>query len=168
MLSPFLVSPLKILYPLPCPLLTNTTTPNSWLWHSPTMEHSFFTGLRTSPTMDDRLGHPLLYMQLEPWVPPCKLFGWCIMSWELWVSSYCCSSHGAANPLCSLGPFSSCFIGDLVLSPMVGCKHQPLHLSGTGGASQGQLYQAPVSKHLLESTVLSGFGDCTLDGSQVE
>jgi hypothetical protein len=28
-----------------------------------------------------------------------------------------------------------------------------------------QLYQTPVSKHLLASTVVSGFGDCILDGS---
>jgi hypothetical protein len=28
-----------------------------------------------------------------------------------------------------------------------------------------QLYQAPVSKHLLASTVVSGFGDCIWDGS---
>ena len=28
-----------------------------------------------------------------------------------------------------------------------------------------QLYQAPVSKHLLASTTVSGFGDCLWDGS---
>jgi hypothetical protein len=28
-----------------------------------------------------------------------------------------------------------------------------------------QLYQAPVSKHLLVSTIESGFGDCISDGS---
>ena len=28
-----------------------------------------------------------------------------------------------------------------------------------------QLYQAPVSKHLLASTIVSGFGDCIWDGS---
>jgi hypothetical protein len=28
-----------------------------------------------------------------------------------------------------------------------------------------QLYQAPVSKHLLVSTIVSGFGDCMWDGS---
>ena len=39
------------------------------------------------------------------------------------VSSYCCSSYGAANPFNSLGPFSSSFIGDPVLSPMIGCEH---------------------------------------------
>jgi hypothetical protein len=28
-----------------------------------------------------------------------------------------------------------------------------------------QLYEAPVSRHLLASTIVSGFGDCTWDGS---
>jgi hypothetical protein len=43
------------------------------------------------------------------------------------VSSYCCSSYGAANPFSSLGPFSSSFIGDPVLHPMDGCEHQLLY-----------------------------------------
>jgi hypothetical protein len=30
---------------------------------------------------------------------------------------------------------------------------------------RGQLYQASASKHLLASTVVSGFGDCIWDGS---
>jgi hypothetical protein len=51
------------------------------------------------------------------------------------VSSYCCSSYGAANPFSSLGPFSSSFIGDPVLSPMDGFENPPLHLSCTGRAS---------------------------------
>jgi hypothetical protein len=52
------------------------------------------------------------------------------------VSSYCCSSYGAVNPFSSLGPFSSSFIGDPVLSPTVGCEHSLLYLSGTGRVSQ--------------------------------
>ena len=35
-----------------------------------------------------------------------------------------------------LGTFSSSFIGDPVLSPMVGYEHSPLYLSGSGRASQ--------------------------------
>jgi hypothetical protein len=30
---------------------------------------------------------------------------------------------------------------------------------------RSRLYQAPVSKHLLASTIVSGFGDCIWDGS---
>jgi hypothetical protein len=52
------------------------------------------------------------------------------------VSSYFCSSYGAANLFSSLGPFSSSFIGDPVLSSMDGCEHLLMYLSGTGRASQ--------------------------------
>jgi hypothetical protein len=34
--------------------------------------------------IDVLLGHLLLHMQLEPWVPPCVLFGWWLSLWELW------------------------------------------------------------------------------------
>ena len=52
------------------------------------------------------------------------------------VSSYCCSSYGAANPFSSLGAFSSTFIVDLVLHTKDGYEHPSLYFSGTGGASQ--------------------------------
>jgi hypothetical protein len=52
------------------------------------------------------------------------------------VSSYCCSSYGAANPFSSLGTFSSSFIGDPVLCRMDDCEHPLLYLLGTGRASQ--------------------------------
>ena len=65
MLSPFLVSPLKIPYPLSLlPPLTNPPTPNSWPWHSPTLGHRAFIGARASPPIDQQV-HPQLYMQLE-------------------------------------------------------------------------------------------------------
>jgi hypothetical protein len=86
-----------------------------------------FTGPRTSPPIDVQLGHPLLHMRLELWVPPCELFGCWFSLRELGgggggvlVSSYCCSSCGTLNPVSSLDPFSSSFIGEPVLSPMVG------------------------------------------------
>jgi hypothetical protein len=52
-------------------------------WHSPTLGQRAFPGPRTSPPIDTQLGHPLLHMQLEPWVPPCVLFGWWFRPWEL-------------------------------------------------------------------------------------
>ena len=51
------------------------------------------------------------------------------------VSSYCSSSYGAANPFSSLDTFSSSFIGDPVLSPMVGFEDPPLYLSDIGEAA---------------------------------
>jgi hypothetical protein len=37
-----------------------------------------------SPPIDDRLGHLLLRMQLEPGVPPCVCFDWWFSLRELW------------------------------------------------------------------------------------
>jgi hypothetical protein len=54
---------------------------------------------------------------------------------EVLVGSYC-SSYEAANPLSFLGPFSSSFTGDPVVSEMVGSEHPPLYVSGTGRDSQ--------------------------------
>ena len=56
------------------------------------------------------------------------------------------------TPFSSLGTFSSSFIGDHVLSPMDGCEHPLLYLSGTGRASQetaipGSCQQALVGIH---------------------
>ena len=40
------------------------------------------------------------------------------------------------NPFSFFSPFSNSSIGDTVLSPMVGCEHPPLYLSGSDRASQ--------------------------------
>ena len=76
MLSPFLVSPPKIPYPLPLPPAPQPTQSHSWSWHSPILGHRNFTGPKTSPPIDDRLGHPLLHIQLQLQVPPCVFFDW--------------------------------------------------------------------------------------------
>jgi hypothetical protein len=65
------------------PLPPTQSTPTSLPWHSPTLGHLAFTGTRASP-IDARQCHPLLHMQLEPWVPPCVLFGWWFSPRELW------------------------------------------------------------------------------------
>jgi hypothetical protein len=57
--------------------------PASPQWHSPTLGHRAFTGLRASPSIDAQQGHPLLHMQLKPWVPPCELSGLWFSPWEL-------------------------------------------------------------------------------------
>jgi hypothetical protein len=93
MLSPFPVSHLEPPSPLsPPPVimrmvplppthshLTTLAFPNS-----PTLGNCAFTGPRCSPPIDARQCHPLLHMQLEPWVPPCVLFGWSFSPWDLW------------------------------------------------------------------------------------
>jgi hypothetical protein len=80
---PFSTSSLKIPYSLPLPLLTNPPTTASWSWHSSILGHRTFIGSRVSPLIDDRLGHPLLHMRLEPWVPS-VFFGCWFSPRELW------------------------------------------------------------------------------------
>jgi hypothetical protein len=125
--------------PSPLPLLTNPPTPTSWPWHSPTLELRAFTGPRASPPIDDRLGHLLLLMQLEPWVPPCMLFGWWFSPKELrgyWLVHIVVLPMGLQTPsapwVLSLGTS----LGDSVLCSMEGCDHPFLYLSGTCRASQ--------------------------------
>ena len=60
--------------------------------------------------------------------------------------------RGAVNAFSSLGPFSSSFTGEPVLSPMDGCEHPLLYLSGIGRACQETAisdfcHQALVSIH---------------------
>ena len=62
--------------PSPMPLLTNPHTSTSWPWHFPTLGHRASTEPRASPSIDNQLGHPLLHMQRDPWVPPCVFLGW--------------------------------------------------------------------------------------------
>ena len=60
-----------------------------------------------SPPIEGQQGHPLLHVQLEPWVPPCVLCGWWFSPWGLWgglVSWYCCFSYGVTNPFSSFNP----------------------------------------------------------------
>jgi hypothetical protein len=91
MLSPFPVSPWSppIPFSLPCfyksiPALTHPPTPSALPSQSPTLGHWAFTGPTVSPPIDSRQGHPLLHMQLEPWVSPCVLFDWWFSRRALW------------------------------------------------------------------------------------
>ena len=71
------------------------------------------------------------------------------------------------KPFSSFTPFSNSSIGGMP-SPMVGCEHLPL--SGSVRTSQEtaiRTYQAPVSKHILATTIVSGFGVCIWDRSPV-
>ena len=76
MLSPFLVCPLKTPIPSHLPQLTNPASPASSSWNFPTLGYQVFTGPMAFPPIDDLQGHPLLHMQLNPWVPPCVSYVW--------------------------------------------------------------------------------------------
>ena len=55
----------------PSPLALNPPTPSFWPWQPLIYGYITFTCPRASPSLDDWLCHPLLHMQLEPWVIPC-------------------------------------------------------------------------------------------------
>jgi hypothetical protein len=168
MLSPFLVSSPKPHYLLPFPLLTNPPTPISWPWQSSTLGHSVFTGPRDCPPLEDQLRHPLLHMHLEPLVPPRVLFGWWFSPKELWgywlvhivvppMELKIPSAPGVVSLYPSLGTLCS-FQWMAVSIHFCICQTMPEPL-------RRQLYQAPVSKHLLASTFVSGFGNCISGGA---
>jgi hypothetical protein len=60
----------KIPYPLHNPPAPQANHSHSWSWHKA------FTGPRAYPPIDDRIGHPLLHILLEPQVPSCVFFDW--------------------------------------------------------------------------------------------
>jgi hypothetical protein len=159
MFFPFLVSPMKIPYPLPLPLLTNPPTPNSWPWHFPIPGHRTFTGPRAFPPINDQLGHPLLHIQLEP----CVFFGWWFSPRELW--GYCLV-HNVVAPMGLKTPSASwVFSLDHPLGTLcsIQCMAVTIHFcicQAQAKPLKRQLYQGPVSKLLLASTKVSGFGGC--------
>jgi hypothetical protein len=102
-------------------------------------------------------------MQLEPWVPPCAIFGWWINPWELWGYWLV---HIVVPPMCLQTPSTPWVLS---LAPTLGtlCSVQRLAESIQLCICQTvveplrrQLYQGPVSKHLLASIIVPGFGDC--------
>jgi hypothetical protein len=168
MLSPFLVSLLKIPIPSPLLLISNPPTSVSWSWHSPILGHRTYTEPRTSPPMDDQLGHTLQHMQLEPRVPPCIFLDWWFSPSELYgywlvhivispMGLQTCSAPWAFSLSPSLGTL--CSIKWMTVS-LHFCIFQAL-----AEPLMRQLYQASVSKILLASAIVSVFGGCLWDGS---
>ena len=116
--------------------------------------------------VDDQLGHPLLHMQLETLVPPCVPFGWWFSPWELWGYWLV---HTVV-PLMGLQTPSAPCVLSLVLPVGTLCSVQwlaaSIHLCICQAlVDRRELYQTPVSKHLLASAIVSGFGDHIRDGS---
>ena len=116
-------------FPFPLPLFPNPPTPIPspgiplyWL-----IEHSQVLPRASSP-IDNRLGHPLLHIQLEPHVPPCVFFDWWYSSkelWEYWLVHIDVPPMGLQSP-------SAPWV--LSLAPSLGTSF--LYLPGTGRASQ--------------------------------
>jgi hypothetical protein len=135
MFPSFQVSPSETPYPTPLPpaslrVLTHPTTPVFPPWHSPTLGHRTPSGPRASPLIDIQQGHPLPHIQLEPWVPPCVLFGWWSTPQELhgiWPVDIVASSMGLKTPSAPSIPSPTPPLGTPELSAMVGCKHPSLY-----------------------------------------
>jgi hypothetical protein len=157
MLSPFLLS----WFPLWKPTITHPTPTHSSPTHP--LGHWAFSGPRASLPIDVQQGHPLLHIWLESWIP---LIGGLVPG----------SSEGyllvhIVIPPMGLQTPSAPWV--LCLAPLLGtlCSAQKLaesiHLwicQALAEPLRRQLYQAPVSKHLLAFTIVSGFGDCIWDG----
>ena len=131
-------------------------------WHSLTLGHQTPSGLRASLSTDNQQGHPRLHMWPAPWVPPCVIFGCWSSPWELWGS----------DPLTLLFPRMGLHTPSALsvpsLSPPSGTLGsvqwlaKSIHLcicQALAEPLRRQVYQAPVSKHLLASTIESQFGD---------
>ena len=154
MVSHFLISILKSPYPLPSRLLTKPHTPVSFPENPLQWDTELSQDQR--PLLPLVTGETILCYIWAGTMGPSLVGGLVPMTCGVHIVSYCCSSCEVANPFSSLGTFSNSSIRDTVLSPMVDWEHLILYLSGTVRAS--------VSKHLLASTVVSGFGDCIWDG----
>jgi hypothetical protein len=95
------------------------------------------TGIRASPPIDDRLGHLLLHIQLEPWVPPCVFFDWWFSPWELW--GYCLV-HIVVTPIGRQTPSAAWALSlapSLVINHFI-CLHFKCYSS-----SQAPIHESP-------------------------
>ena len=144
MLTPFPVSPPESPYNiLPSLLLwgyspTHPSTQAHWSWHSPTLEHWFFTEPRASPPIDVLQDYHLLYMQLEPWFPPCVIFSWWFSPWEIGDSGCLIFLFflWSRKPVQVLQSFLYLIHWGPHAQSNGCCKHLPLYLSGSGRAFQ--------------------------------
>jgi hypothetical protein len=163
MLSPFLVSPPKISYPLPPFPAPHPTHSHSWPWHSPILGHRTFLGPRASPSIDDRLGHPLLHMQLEPQVPPCVFFDWWFSPkdlWGYWLVHIDVPPMGLQTPSASWVLSLAPLLRTLYYVQWMAVSIHFCICQALVELLRRQLYQAPVSKLLLASAIVSGFDGC--------
>jgi len=102
-------------------------------------------------------------MQLEPWVPPCVLFGWWFSPgeiWGFWLVDIIVPPMGLQTPLAP---------SVLSLSPPLGIQFSVQWLAASirlcvchalAKPLRRQLYEPPFSMHFLASAIVSGFGDC--------
>ena len=134
MLSPFLVYPLEIPYPILLPLIAPTHNNLTTLAFS-------YTGILSL----HREGQSSLFSLILNNAILCFICTWIHGSFHVyflfiglvmgssrgdWIVRCCCSSYGVKNPFSSYSLFSNSSIRDSVLSAQVGCEYLPLYLSG--------------------------------------
>jgi hypothetical protein len=100
--------------------------------------------------------------------PSMILFGWWFSPWELWgywLVNIVFPPMGLQTPS---APWVLSLVPPLGTLCLVQWLAESIHLcicQALVESLRRQLYQAPVSKHLLASTIVSRFGDCIWDGS---
>jgi hypothetical protein len=152
-------------------VLSHPPTPLFPPWNSSTLEHRKPSGQRASPPTDMQQGHLLPHMQPAPYNAPCVFFGWWSSQHELWgvwpiytiVPPWSCSPPQLLQsllqllhwrPLCSVQWLSVRFL-------LCICQALPEPL-------RRQPYQAFLSASTSlcpQSTIMSRFAGCMLDGS---
>jgi hypothetical protein len=110
-------------------------------------------------------------MELEPWVPPCIHFRWWCSPWKCWGYWLVHIVVPPRVPKTPSAPWVLSLTPPLGTLCSVQCMVMNIHFclcQALAESLKRQLYQAPVRKHLLASTIVSGFGNCTWDGSPGE
>ena len=108
-------------------------------------------------------------MRLEPWVPLYVLLGWWLSPrelWEVWLVDIIVLPMGLQIPSAA-SVLSSLPLGTLAPVQWLAASIHLCICPALAEPLRRQLYQAPDSKCLWESTIESGFGDCIWDGCPV-
>jgi hypothetical protein len=118
-------------------------------WYCTTLGHQTFTKPRTSPPIDaQQVSSSATYVAGAMDSSTCTL--WLVVyslgALRSLVDWYF-SSYGVANPFSSFSPYCNSFIGDLMLSPIVGWEHCICICQALAELFRRRPYQAPVSKH---------------------
>ena len=109
-------------------------------------------------------------MQLEPWVPPCELFDWWFTLWEIygyWLVHIVVPPMGLQTHLAPRVHYLVPSLGTLCFTQWMAVCINFCICQALAETFRRQLYRAPISKHLLASIIVFGFGGCLWDGSQV-
>jgi hypothetical protein len=107
-------------------------------------------------------------MQLEPWVPPCVLFGWWFNPWELWgVWLVVILPMGLQTPSAPSVPSLTLPLGTPSSVQWLAASMHLCICQALPEPLRRQLIRLLLSMYLLASTVVFGFGDNIWDGSPV-